>query len=422
MSELSTAPQRGPRHVAVIGAGIVGVCTALYLQRDGHRVTLIDRLGPGEGASKGNAAVIAAESCVPVATPGILWRVPGMLMDPLGPLAIRWRYLPKLAPWLWEFVKASSPRRVEAISIALRPLLTQAVESYVPLLKSAGLEDMLRRTGWLGVYESERKFAAAQADFALQRRRGVQMEVLPPEEIRQFEPSLAPIYKHAVYFPENAYVTDNYRLVQALAENLVRNGGTLLKEEVRDFALGPHGPTNVITDKGRHAVDAVAVTGGAWSRSLSLKLGHRPLLDTERGYHVMFPNPGFAPRLPVYSGDYTFAATPLEHGLRIAGTVELGGLEAPPNYARARVLLERGRRMFPQLNDADKSEWMGFRPSMPDSVPVISASDKHRNAFFSFGHGHIGLTLGAVTGRLMADLVAGRDPGLDMRPYRIDRF
>jgi D-amino-acid dehydrogenase len=410
------------RHVAVVGAGIVGVCAALYLQRDGHRVTLIDRQGPGEGASKGNAAVIAAESCVPVATPGILWRVPGMLMDPLGPLAIRWRYLPRLAPWLWEFVKASSPARVEEISGALRPLLTQAVDSYVPLLKNAGIEDMLRRTGWLGVYESERKFAAAQPDLALQRRRGVQMQVLPAEEIRQFEPCLAPIYKHAVYFPENAYVTNNYRLVQALAESLVRGGGAVLKEDVRDFEIGPNGPTHVVTDRTRHAVDAVAITGGAWSKALARRLGHRPLLDTERGYHVMFPNPGVAPRLPIYSGDYSFAVTPLEHGLRFAGTVELGGLEAPPNYARAQVLVERGRRMFPQLNETGRTEWMGFRPSMPDSVPVISGSDKHRNAVFAFGHGHIGLTLGAVTGRLVADLVAGRDPGLDMRPYRIDRF
>lgn len=411
-----------PRHVAVIGAGIVGVCAALYLQRDGHRVTLIDRQGPGEGASKGNAAVIAAESCVPVATPGILWRVPGMLIDPLSPLAIRWRYLPRLAPWLWEFVKASSPARVEEISIALRPLLARAVESYVPLLKNAGIDDMLRRTGWLGVYESERKFAAAQSDLALQRRRGVQMQVLPPEEIRQFEPSLAPIYKHAVYFPENAYVTDNYRLVQGLAESLVRDGGAVLREEVRDFEIGPDGPTHVVTDRTRHAVDAVAIACGAWSKALARRLGHRPLLDTERGYHVMFPNSGVAPRLPIYSGDHGFAVTPLEHGLRFAGTVELGGLEAPPNFARAQVLVERGRRMFPQLNEAGRTEWMGFRPSMPDSVPVISGSDRHRNAVFAFGHGHIGLTLGAVTGRLVADLVAGRDPGLDMRPYRIDRF
>jgi D-amino-acid dehydrogenase len=422
MNEPAAAPSRGSRHVAVIGAGIVGVATALYLQRDGHRVTLIDRLGPGEGTSKGNAAVIAVESCVPVATPGIVRRVPGMLLDPLGPLAIRWSYLPQLAPWLWQFVRASSPARVEEISIALRALLVQAVDAYLPLLKGAGLDDMLKRTGWLGVYESEKKFLAAQGDLALQRRRGVKMDVLPAEEIRQVEPSLAPIYKHAVYYPENAYVTNNYRLVQALAESFARNGGVLLKEEARDFVIGPAGPTQVITDLGRHAVDAVAITAGTWSKRLAVRLGHRPLLDTERGYHVMFPNPGVTPRLPIYSGDYSFAVTPLEHGLRFAGTVELGGLEAPPNYARAKVLLERGRRMFPALDESGKTEWMGFRPSMPDSVPVISGSPRHPNAFFAFGHGHIGLTLGAVSGRLIADLVAGRDPGLDLRPYRIDRF
>ena len=422
MSEPTAAPPRGPRHVAVIGAGIVGVATALYLQRDGHRVTLIDRLGPGEGTSKGNAAVIAVESCVPVATPGIVKRVPGMLLDPLGPLAIRWSYLPRLAPWLWEFVRASSPARVEEISIALRALLVQAVDAYMPLLRGAGLEDMLKRTGWLGVYETEKKFLGAQGDLALQRRRGVKMEVLPAEEIRQLEPSLAPIYKHAVYYPENAYVTNNFRLVQARAESFARNGGAVLKEEVRDFVLAPAGPTHVITDRGRHAVDAVAITAGAWSKRLAVRLGHRPLLDTERGYHVMFPNPGVMPRLPIYSGDYSFAVTPLEHGLRFAGTVELGGLEAPPNYARANVLIERGRRMFPGLDESGKTEWMGFRPSMPDSVPVISGSDRHPNAFFTFGHGHVGLTLAAVSGRLIADLVAGRDPGLDMRPYRIDRF
>jgi D-amino-acid dehydrogenase len=195
-----------------------------------------------------------------------------------------------------------------------------------------------------------------------------------------------------------------------------------LREEVRDFGLGPGGPTHVVTDKGRHAVDAVAVTSGAWSKALAVRLGHRPLLDTERGYHVMLPKPGIMPRLPIYSGDYSFAVTPLQNGLRLAGTVELGGLAAAPNYARAGVLLERGRRMFPALNAAGKTEWMGFRPSMPDSVPVISGSARHPNAFFAFGHGHIGLTLGAVTGRLIADLVAGRDPGVDMRPYRIDRF
>jgi D-amino-acid dehydrogenase len=418
-----TSQVQGPRHVAVIGAGIIGVCTALYLQRDGHRVTLIDRAGPGEGASKGNASVIAGESCVPVATPGILKRVPGMLLDPLGPLALRWSYLPKLAPWLWQFVRASPPERVEAISVALRALSAQALESYWPLIRSAGVQDMIRRTGWLIVYETDAKFQGAQEDLEIQRRRGVEYRILPPEEIRQLEPSLAPIFKHGIYHPENAYVTDNFRLVQVLAEDLVRNGGKLVKEEVTGFAYDTAGhPNAVVTSAGRHDADAVVVTAGAWSRSLCRQLGHNPLLDTERGYHMMYPNPGVAPRMPICSGEYTFVATPLEQGLRLAGTVELGGLEAAPDYARARIIAERGRRMLPGLNETGGVPWMGFRPSMPDSLPVIDRSSKHPNVFFGFGHGHLGLTLAGVTGRILSDIVAGRDARLDLAPYRIDRF
>jgi D-amino-acid dehydrogenase len=410
------------RRVAVIGAGVVGVSTALYLQRDGRQVTLIDPRGPGEGTSRGNAAVFAVESCVPVATPGIVRRVPGMLLDPLSPLAIRWSYLPKLAPWLWEFVKASSPGRVEEISIALRSVLAGSLEAFMPLLKEAGESEMIRKTGWLGVYETEKKWQGAQSDLELQRRRGVPFTVLPAEEIRQFEPALAPIYRHAVHYPENAYAVNNFRLVQVLAESFLRNGGNHVREEAHGFELGPNGPTHVLTNGGRHGCDAVVITAGAWSKKLCQRLGHNPMLDTERGYHTMLPDPGVAPRLPVYSGEHSFAATPLEHGLRFAGTVELGGLQAPPNYARAEVLLTRGRRMFPGLREEGKTQWMGFRPSMPDSVPVISGSTRHRNAFFGFGHGHIGLTLGAVTGRILADLVAGRDPGIDMHPFRIDRY
>ncbi|GIK96707.1 MAG: D-amino-acid dehydrogenase [Alphaproteobacteria bacterium] len=423
-SSTAAAPAMRPefRRVAVIGAGIVGVSAALYLQRDGRQVTLIDPRGPGEGTSRGNASVIAAESCVPVATPGILWRVPKMLIDPLGPLAIRWRYLPKLAPWLWEFVRASSPKRVEEISIALRSVLVGATDAFKTLLEEAGEPDLIRRTGWLGVYESEAKWQGAQGDLELQRRRGVEFTVLKAEEIRQFEPTLAPIYRHAVFYPENAYAVDNFRLVQVLADSFLRNGGRHVREEAHGFETGPDGPTHVLTNGGRHPCDAVVITAGAWSRHLCRRLGHDPLLDTERGYHVMLPDPGVMPRLPIYSGDHSFAVTPLEHGLRFAGTVELGGLQAPPNYARADMLLTRGRRMFPGLREEGMTQWMGFRPSMPDSVPVISGSPRHRNAFFGFGHGHIGLTLGAATGRILADLVAGRDPGIDMHPFRIDRF
>ena len=426
-SRLRAAMTEGPETVdkpstVVIGAGIVGVCAALHLLRDGRRVTLVDRGAPGEGTSFGNAAVLAVESVVPVQSPGMIRRVPGMLTDPLGPLAIRWGYLPRLAPWLARFLAASTPARVERASIALAALHEGVVEAYGPLTEMAGCGDMIQRRGWVGVYETEAGFRSAQGAMELQRQRGVALEVLEPEELRQLEPALSRDLVKGVYYPGVAHVTDNFRLVRELAGALERHGGTILRAEARGFELGEGGVRAVLTDRGREPCDAVVVAAGAWSRPLARRLGSDPPLDTERGYHLHVPEPGVAPRMPLYSYERAFACTPLENGLRLAGTVELGGLEAPPDWRRAEVLGEHARRFLPGLKTAAASRWMGFRPSMPDSVPVISASPRHANAFFAFGHGHCGLTSGARTGRIVADLAAGRDPGLDMTPYRIDRF
>src|SRR5688572_23464590 len=346
MGEVSVA-----KHVVVIGAGIVGCSTALWLQRDGHRVTIVDKKGPGEGTSFGNASVIATESCIPVATPGILWDVPKYLSDPLGPLAIRWSYLPKLAPWLWRFVGSSGEANVEQISIALRTLMVEALAAHKELAKAAGCGDIIQDTGWLGVFESEAKFQSYQWDLELQKRRGVKFDILKPEEIRQLEPILQPIYKHAVYYPENSYVLDNYRLVRTLAEDVARNGGRVVVDQIEDFEIGADGPKAATGKHGRYPFDAVVVAAGAWSRNLSTKLGEKVPLETERGYHVTLPNAQKRPRMPLYSGDFSFAITPLDIGLRFAGTVELGGLELPPNPARNDVLIKHGRRMFGELDE-----------------------------------------------------------------------
>ncbi|MES1150404.1 MAG: FAD-binding oxidoreductase, partial [Dongia sp.] len=324
--------------------------------------------------------------------------------------------------WLMRFVAASKPERVEEISIALRSILIRATAVHRDLAQAIGEATMLRETGWLGVFESEAKFQSYQWDLDLQKRRGVEYRVMAQEEIRQFEPSLQPIFRHAVYYPENSYVLDNFRLVREVAALFAKNGGTIAKARVTGFELAASGPTAVKTETGRIACDGVVVAAGAWSKRLTAMLGHKVPLDTERGYHVTLPQPGKMPRMPLYSGDHSFAVTPLEIGLRFAGTVELGGLDLPPNYARAEILMKHGRRMFGDLDEKGRSDWMGFRPSMPDSLPVIGRGKRYANTYFAYGHGHLGLTLGPITGKLIADLVAGRDSGVDLTPFRIDRF
>jgi len=416
------SPSTAVKHIAVIGAGVIGVCSALSLQREGFRVTLIDRGGAGEGASFGNGAIIGDEAVVPVGIPGMLWKVPGMLADPLGPLAIRWSYLPRLAPWLMRFAAASGARRVEEISIALAALMDGCLDAYAPLLEQADAKDMIRRTGWVCVYESEAGFRAYAPMLEVQRRRGVRFEVLEAAALRELEPSLAPIFARAVLYPDVGYTINSHRMVQVLAAAMRTNGGAVRRTEVTGFDIGPQGPRAVLTYAGPVPCDAVLIAAGAWSKRLAAQLGASVPLETERGYHVQFPEPGVTPRLPVYSTERAFVATTLEPGLRIAGTVELGGLQAPPNWERAEVLANHARRWFPGLRTGGKTRWMGFRPSMPDSLPVIGRSPRFSNVFLAFGHGHCGMMLGARTGALVADLAAGRDPGIDMTPYRPDRF
>lgn len=410
------------KHVVVVGAGIVGVCVALSLRREGFAVTLIDRQGPGEGTSFGNAAVISPDIVVPVAAPGILRQVPSMLLDPLGPLRVRWRHVPRLAPYLLRLLGASRKARFETLSVAMAAVAKGAVDAYAPLTEMANADDMVRRTGRLCVYESEAEFQAGQSRLELERRRGLHIEVLNASELRQLEPSLAPIFPRGVFYPDSAHSVNNFRFVQVLAGALQRHGGRSVRAEVLGFELAANGVTAVETDAGREPCDAVVVAAGVWSKPLARQLGANPPLETERGYHLTVGDPGVMPRIPFSSNRRGFACTPLEHGLRLAGTVELAGLEAAPDWRRADVLMTHIRHLLPGVQDREVSRWMGHRPSLPDTVPVISASPRHRNAFFAFGHGHFGLCLGARTGQLVAALVAGRDPDINMAPYRIDRF
>lgn len=408
--------------IVVIGAGIVGVCCAAYLQREGHAVTMVDRLGPGEGASKGNAGALSPGSCVPLAMPGMHRKVPRWLLDADGPLVIRPAYLLRALPWLVRFSLAGRASAVPAIADALRALHAPVFDCYAPLTARARAESLIRRSGCLVVYETTEAYEKSASEWELRRARGVRIEAIPGGELRQMEPALSPHFRHGVLLPDHGFTVDPYQLVSALAEQFARDGGRFARATVRDIAAGGHDRLALATDGGTIAADRVVLAAGAWSRPLAAALGASIPLETQRGYHVTLPRPGIAPRLPVASAEGKYYATPMAGGLRVAGTVEFAGLDAPPNYQRARRLLAQVRRMYPAVETRGFTEWMGHRPCFPDSLPVIGPAPRQRNVVFAFGHGHHGMTSGPVTGRLVADLIAGRRPFINPTPYRPERF
>lgn len=412
---------RDPRRVAVIGAGVVGISCALYLQRDGHQVTLIDPREPGTATSFGNAGGIVTTSCAPLALPGIVKKVPGMLMDPLGPMVLRWRYLHRIAPWLWALLRASRTDRVEAIADALAELNGRTAEPWKDLARQAGVEDLLRGVGWFKVYETDQGFAGSATERDILSQRGKPFQILNSDEIRQLEPALAPIFKHGFLQHEAYFVADPGRMLGALVSDFLVNGGQHLRAEATGFELSD-GVRRIVTDHGPHETDAIVLAAGAWSRGLARQLGARIPLDTERGYHIMLPSPEPGLRRPVTHGEQGFALSPMEQGLRLCSQVEFAGVDAPPDYRRIRGLVPRVKRMLPGVEGDEQSIWMGRRPSLPDSLPVIGPAPGHKDIFLAFGHGHLGLTEGPLTGRIIGDLLAGRDPGFELTPFRGDRF
>ena len=409
-------------HVTVIGAGIVGVAAALYLQRAQCRVTVLDRGAPGEGCSFGNAGLISPGACVPFGMPDMIWKVPRYLTDPLGPLAIRWAYLPHALPWLLRFLAAGRPERVRHISRAMAALHSRAFEAYAPLLKEARAEDLVRHSGQLYASKQQEGVEGSRLAQELREAAGVKVEVLGADELHQLEPALSPRYRSALFFPENGHSINSFRLVQVLAEQVVRNGGNIVRRTVSGFRFADGRPSAVATDAGDMPVDRVVIAARAWSHRLLAMLGTRVPLEAERGYHVMLPDPGVTPRLPVSNRDHGFAATPMENGLRFAGTVEIAGLDAPPDFRRARVLLQHGKEMYPGLRTAGMTEWMGSRPSLPDGLPVIDVAPNFPSVHLAFGHSHYGLMGAAMTGKLIAELVTGVPPSIDLAPYSVRRF
>jgi D-amino-acid dehydrogenase len=412
----------GKPGIAVIGAGMVGVCCGLYLQREGFEVTLIDRDGPGEAASFGNLGSFGIASCVPAAMPGILKKVPGMLMDSEAPLKIRWSYAARALPWFLRFLRQSRRENVEANASARQSLLDKVHEAIDPLVDDAGAKNLMNQAGLLFTFESEAAFQGATYAFDLRRRNGVGFDVLDGNEARQVEPALTPNVVRGIRIPNLTHTFDPLRLVQALSALFERNGGRFERRAVRGFDVGPDGVRAIRTDAGDLPVDNVVLAAGVWSRELAAMLGTKVPLEAERGYHVMFHGTDTKVSSAVLSVDRYLAVTPMLEGIRAGGTAEFAGVDAPPRYEIAQSVRRHAEALFPGVKGESMSEWMGPRPSHPDSKPVIDRSPEHRNVYFAFGHDHLGLTMGGITGKLIAELVTGETPSVDLAPFRADRF
>lgn len=408
--------------VTVIGAGVVGLACASYLQIQDHAVTLVDPLPPGEYCSFGNAGCFSRCSCVPLGLPGVWKKVPRWLLDPKGPLSIPVNYLPQIAPWLWRFQQSTSIARVNQIADALHSLLTVTLDKWRPLAARAGVPDLIVQDGYAFCYETKESFLGDALGRDIRREHGVKMEVLTGAAIREFDPALSPRISHLVLLPEQGHCPNPLRLSRALAERLQAGGAHFVRQRAKGFETAGEHVTRVFTDSGAIGSDAVVIAAGAHSNELSSMLGSKVPLETERGYHVMLASPNVVPRIPIMSGEGKYFATPMEGGLRIAGTVELAGLEAPPAFRRADALLAGGKRLMPNLRHGEVKRWMGHRPSLPDSMPVIGRSSQFANAYFAFGHGHVGLTAAAPTGEIIASLIAGGRPGIDIKAFAADRF
>ncbi|ARE85672.1 D-amino acid dehydrogenase 1 [Roseovarius sp. EC-HK134] len=412
--------------VGVIGAGIVGVCTALTLQRQGFKVTIIDPNPAGEGASFGNAGCFNGSSVVPMSMPGMITSVPKWLLDPMGPLSIRLGYFHKITPWLVQFLLAGQPAKVEEQARALRSLIGNTVPLITSLAKEAGAEHLLRHEGHLYVYRTEAQFAKDQGGWELRRSNGVTSNILNADELRDFDPNLSRAFTKGILIKENGHTTNPHELVTLLFKKVIANGGILVSSRVTGFEVNGQILSAVETENGKVNLDAAVIAAGAHSKPLAALLGDNVPLDTERGYHIVIRDPEVQPRIPTTDAVGKFIATPMETGLRIGGTVEFAGLDAAPNWKRADVLYDHARALLPAIASVRPEDrytkWMGYRPSVPDSLPVIGYARRTPNVVYAFGHGHLGMTGAPMTAMLVSELISGMKPSIDLSPFSPSRF
>lgn len=408
--------------IVVVGAGIIGISSALKLQSEGHQVTVVDREGVAAETSRGNAGAFAFTDIVPLATPGIMRKAPKWLLDPLGPLSVPPSYLPKIAPWLLRFWRASWRDRYTASMTAQAALMQLSKSALERQIRQVDGESLIQREGQLQLYEGKKEFDASLEGWALRERHGIEFRFLKgTDEIAEVQPGLHSRFDHAVFTPDWINTVDPLKWTKHLAEKFVANGGALVRAEVENLE-NTGARASLVTSQGTMTPDRIIVAAGAWSHVLARSLGDRIPLETERGYNTTLPKGAFDLRTHLTFGGHGFVVTKINDGVRVGGAVELGGLKAPPKWKRADTLLGKAAKFLPGLDTSGGEQWMGFRPSLPDSLPVIGASPRAANVIYAFGHGHLGLTQSAGTAEIVSDLIQGQPPSLPMDAFSASRF
>ena len=406
--------------IGIVGAGIQGISNGLFLQKKGFDVTIFDKDEPGSPvASYGNAGHFSPYACVLMNRPDVLADVPAMLLSSTGPLALKWNYVPKMIPWFLQFIRNCTTKRMMHTAKNMHQILDLALPAYDELFDEIDLEGLVEKKGILYIW-NDKNLKSRELEIRVRNELGVDQQVVTPKEIHDLEPYIKPFYHGGVYYQYGRHARNPKKILLKLFDLFLKKGGKFLKMNVQDINFDEDKPA-IKTESQRFIFDKLVIACGAFSKRLTDNLDEKIPLDTERGYHVHFKGCDHLLNRPVIFSNRGFGITPMEQGLRVVGTVEFGGLENPPSKGRIKNLINNAKYMLGDLPEHE-DEWMGFRPSLPDFLPVIGPSKNHKNIFYSFGHHHLGWTLGPISGKIISGMIAEENTNLNLEPYSSKRF
>ena len=408
--------------VAIIGAGIQGVCNALFLQKKGIDVTLFDKDEPGCAASYGNAGHFSPYASLQLNRSDVLSDVPAMLLSSRGPLALKWNYFVKMIPWFSKYIMNCSEKKMMHTAKYMHQILDISLDAYDELFADINLDGLVEKKGIMYVWE-KKGIKSRKIEIDIRDKLGVKQKILNPKEVHDLEPNLKPFYDGGVFYEYARHARNPKKIIEKLFADFIKKGGKFKKTNINNINFKDQKPI-LITENNKLLFDKVVIACGAFSKKLTDKLDEKIPLDTERGYHIHFKNYSNLLSRPVVWADRGFGITPMEQGLRVVGTVEFGGLENPLSKSRIKNLILNAKDMLNGLpeNEDHEDEWLGFRPTLPDFLPVIGKSKNYNNVYYSFGHHHLGWTLGAISGKIVSKMILGEKTNLDLTPYSSSRF